>query len=151
MPPPGLRLSPSKNMAFHCTRLPSTMPWPCDMDGVPQISHPSVTAATISPWNMYSHVPKGVFPASGTMKFVISQPTSSQKYVMKYASNRTCSQPHQTNCLELPLTHRMGRGSTSRQTECGVGDLRRHFLMYESSTPRPLQQKSDTLRLLQKT
>ena len=60
-----------------------------------------------------------------------------QKYVMKYASNRTCSQPRQTNCTELPPTHRTGRGSTSRQTECGVGDLRRHFLMYESSTPTP--------------
>ena len=36
---------------------------------------------------LHSHVPKEVFPASGTMKFVISQPTSSQKYVMKYASN----------------------------------------------------------------
>ena len=141
MPPPGLRLSPSRNMAFHCTRLPSIMPWPCDMDGLPQISNPSVTAAAISPWNMHSHVPKEFFPASGTMKFVISRPTSSQKYVMKYvmkyASNRTCSQPCQTNCLELPPTHRMERGSTSRQTECGVGDLRRHFLMYESSTPTP--------------
>ena len=109
-----------------------------------------MTAAAISPWNMHSHVPKEVFPASGTMKFVISRPTSSQKYIMKYASNRTCSQPRQTNCLELPPTHRTGRGSTSWQTECGVGDLRRHFLMYESSIPRPHQQESDT-RLLQKT
>ena len=86
---------------------------------------------------MHSHVPKEVFPASGTIRFVISWPTSSQKYVMKYASNRTCSQPRQTNCPELPPTHRTRRGSTSRQTECGVGDLRRHFLMYESSTPTP--------------
>ena len=137
MPPPGLRLSRSRNMAFHCTRPPSTMPWPCDMDGLPQISHPSVTAAAISPWNMHSHVPKKAFPALGTIKFVISQPTSSRKYVMKFASNRTCSLPHQTNCLELPPTHRTGRGSTSRQTECRVGDLRRHFLMYKSSTPTP--------------
>ena len=137
MPPPGLWLFPSRNMTFHCTRPPSTTPWPCDMDGLSQISNPSVTAAAISPWNMYSRVPKEVFPASGTMKFVISRPTSSQKYVMRCALNRACSQPRQTNCLELPPTHRTGQDSTSQQTECGLGDLRRHFLMYESSAPMP--------------
>ena len=44
MPPPGLRFFHSRNMAFHCIRLPSTMPWPCNMDGLPQNSHQSVTA-----------------------------------------------------------------------------------------------------------
>ena len=49
-------------------------------------------ATAISLWNVHSHVPKEVFPPSGTMKFVISRPTSSQKYVMRCASNWTCSQ-----------------------------------------------------------
>ena len=103
---------------------PSNLPSKCDCGSNFTVEHALSCA-------------KRGFPCSGTMKFVISRLTSSQKYIMKYALNWTCSQPCQTNCLELPPTHRTGRGSTSRQTECGVGDLRRHFLMYESSTPTP--------------
>ena len=121
MPPPGSQLSPSKNTAFHCIRLLSMTPWPCDMDGLLQTSHLSVTVAIILLWNMHSRVPKEVFPPSGTMKSAISQPIFSQKCVMRCALNLTCSQPRQTNCLEPLPTHRTGRGSTFRQTECGGG------------------------------
>ena len=63
MPPPGSQLSPSRNMAFHYIGLLSMMPWLCDMDGLPQISHLSATVATVSLWNMHSHVPKVGFPS----------------------------------------------------------------------------------------
>ena len=113
------------------------MPWPCDTDGLPQISRPSATPATISLLNMHSHVPKEVFHPSGTTKSAILRPISSQKCVARCALNPTCSRLRQTNCLEPLPIHMMGRGLMSQQTECGVGDLKRHFLMCESSTPTP--------------
>ena len=106
-------------------------------DGLPQISRPSATAATISLLNMHSHVPKEVFHPSGTTKSVILRPISSQKCVVRCALNPTCSQLRQTNCLEPLPIHMMGRGLMSQQTECGVGDLKRHFLLCESSTATP--------------
>ena len=117
MPPPGSQLSPSRNMAFHYIGLLSMIPWLCDTDGLLQISH---LAATTLLLNMHCHVPKEVFPPSGTMKSVILQPISSQKCVARGALNPICSQLRQTNCLESLPIHRMGRGLMSQQMECGV-------------------------------
>ena len=87
--------------------------------------------------NSIDHVPKEGFPPLGTTRFAISLLIFSQKYVVRCASNHTCSRQLPTNSLELPLTHRMGRGSMSPQTECGVGDSRRPTSMYRSSPPMP--------------
>ena len=141
MPPPGLQehgFSLHK-AAFHDTTAlrygwyPSNLPSKCDCSNNFTVEQ-------------HSHVPRDVFPPSGTMKFMISWATSSQKYVKKCALNRTCSQLCRTNHLEQLPTHRTGRGWTSRQTECGGGDLRRCTGL---QPPRPLQQESDTF-LLQK-
>ena len=136
-----------RNMVFHCIRppfhdttalqygwYPSNLPSKCD-------------CSNNFTMEQHSHVPSDVFPPSGTMKFTISWPTSSQKYVMKCAFNRTCSQLCRTNHLEQLPTHRTGRDWTSRQTECGVGDLRRCTGL---QPPRPLQQESDTFLLYRK-
>ena len=80
---------------------------------------------------MHSHVPKEGFPPLGTTRFAISLPICSQKYVVRCASNHTCSQQLPTNSLELLLTVRMGRAG------CGVGDSRRPTSMYGSLTPMP--------------
>ena len=96
-----------------------------------EISHLSVTAATVSLLNMHSHVPKEVFPPSGTMKSAILWPISLQKCVARCALNPMCSQLRQTNCLEPLSIHRTEQGLMSQQMECGVGDI----LMCVSSTP----------------
>ena len=134
MLPPGSQLSPSRNMAFHYIGLLSMIPWLCDTDGLLQISR---LAATTLLLNMHCHVPKEVFPPSGTMKSVILQPISSQKCVVRCALNPICSQLRQTNCLEPLPIHRTGQGLMSQLMECGVGDLKKHFLMCVSSTPMP--------------
>ena len=68
---------------------------------------------------------------------MILRPISSQKCVVRCALNPIYSQLRQTNWLEPLLFHRTGRGLISQQMESGVGDLKRHFLMCESSTPMP--------------
>ena len=115
MPPPGLQLSPSRNMAFHYIGLLSMTPWLCNTDGLPQISRLSATTATISLMNMHSHVLKEVFPPLGTMKSEILRPISSQKYVARCALNSICSQLRHTNC----------------------GRFEKYFLMCVSSTLMP--------------
>ena len=99
-----------------------------------EISHLSVTAATVSLLNMHSHVPKEVSPPSGTMKSAILWPISLQKCVARCALNPICSQLRLTNCLDPLPIHRMGRGSAN-----GVcsGRFEKTFLMCESSTPTP--------------
>ena len=78
------------------------------VDGLLQISRPSATAATVSLLNMHSHVPKEVFPPSGTTKSMILWLISC---VARCALNPNCSQLRQTNCLEPLQIHRMERGS----------------------------------------
>ena len=118
------------------------MPWLCDTDGLLQISHLSAIAATTSLLNMHCHVPKEVFPPSGTMKSSILRPIFSQKCVARCTLNPICSQLRQTNCLEPLSIHRTGQGLMSQLMECGVGDLKRHFLMRVSTACTPLTKLS---------
>jgi len=108
----------------------------------------SATAATASLLNMHSHATKEVFPLSGTMKSVILQPISSHKCVVRCALNLICSQLCHINCLEPLPIHRTGRGLMSQQMECGVGDLKRHFLMCMSSTSMPPPTRTRHLQLV---
>ena len=129
MPPPGLQEHGFSlhNATFHDTTAlqygwyPSNLPSKCD-------------CSNNFTMEQHSHVPRDVFPPSGTMKFTISWPTSSQKYVMKCALNRTCSQLCRTNHLEQLPTHRTGARLDISANGVWGGRFEK---MYRSSTPTP--------------